>query len=122
METQTDVFEPGDYRWRGLTLTPAAVAHIRHLVEKTAGLSGIRLGVKPTGCAGFGYVLEQVTEPVTGDLLFEQDGARLWVPLGAMPYLDGTEVDYAREGLNQVFKFNNPKAQHACGCGESFGV
>ncbi|WP_336998188.1 iron-sulfur cluster assembly accessory protein, partial [Leclercia sp. M50] len=54
--------------------------------------------------------------------VFEHDGARLYVPLQAMPFIDGTEVDYVREGLNQLFKFNNPKAQNECGCGESFGV
>lgn len=56
------------------------------------------------------------------DLLFETDGARLYVPLQAMPFIDGTEVDFVREGLNQLFKFHNPKAQNECGCGESFGV
>jgi len=54
--------------------------------------------------------------------VFEHDGALLFVPLKAMPFIDGTEVDFVREGLNQIFKFNNPKAQHACGCGESFGL
>ncbi|KFC89840.1 SufA family iron-sulfur cluster assembly iron binding protein [Leclercia adecarboxylata ATCC 23216 = NBRC 102595] len=83
---------------------------------------GVRLAVKTTGCAGFGYVLDTVSEPAKDDLLFEQDGARLYVPLQAMPFIDGTEVDYVREGLNQLFKFNNPKAQNECGCGESFGV
>ncbi|MBJ3813640.1 Fe-S cluster assembly scaffold SufA [Shimwellia pseudoproteus] len=122
MTTHTEVFEPADYRWRGLTMTPAAAAHIRALAAKAPGVQGIRLGVKQSGCAGFGYVLEEVTEPAAGDLLFEQQGARLWVPLKAMPLIDGTEVDYVREGLNQIFKFNNPKAQNACGCGESFGV
>ncbi|MHA8114129.1 Fe-S cluster assembly scaffold SufA [Kosakonia cowanii] len=115
-------FNPEDFAWRGLTLTPAAAEHIRELTEKQAGLLGVRLGIKQTGCAGFGYVLETVSEPNDDDLLYESDGARLYVPLQAMPFIDGTEVDYVREGLNQIFKFNNPKAQHECGCGESFGV
>ncbi len=83
---------------------------------------GVRLGVKQTGCAGFGYVLDTVTEPEKDDLVFETDGAKLYVALQAMPFIDGTEVDYVREGLNQLFKFHNPKAQNECGCGESFGV
>ncbi len=91
---------------------------------------GVRLGVKQTGCAGFGYVLDSVSEPDKDDLLFEHDGAKLFVPLQAMPFIDGTEVDFidgtevdfVREGLNQIFKFHNPKAQNECGCGESFGV
>lgn len=67
-------------------------------------------------------ILDLTREPADDDLLFERDGAKLYVPLKAMPFIDGTTVDYVREGLNQIFKFNNPKAQHACGCGESFGV
>lgn len=68
------------------------------------------------------YVLDLVNAPDAGDLVFERDGAHLYVPLKVMPFIDGTELDYVREGLNQIFKFNNPKAQHACGCGESFGI
>ena len=65
---------------------------------------------------------KQILSLVAQDLQFTHNGATLYVPLQAMPFIDGTEVDYVREGLNQIFKFNNPKAQHACGCGESFGV
>lgn len=122
MDVQTGSFDPDDCVWRGLTLTPAAIAHIRDLVAKQPELLGIRLSIKQTGCAGFGYVLDTVTEPKPDDLVYEFNGARLWVALSAMPFIDGTEVDYVRESLNQIFKFNNPKAQHACGCGESFGV
>ncbi|WP_058909844.1 Fe-S cluster assembly scaffold SufA [Entomohabitans teleogrylli] len=120
---QAETFNPHDVvAWQGVTLTPAAAAHIRELVARQPGLLGVRLGIKQTGCAGFGYVLDSVTEAASDDLLFESQGARLWVPLQAMPFIDGTEVDYVREGLNQIFKFNNPKARHECGCGESFGV
>lgn len=122
MDVQTDNFDPKDFAWQGLTLTPAAAEHVRKLTSAQEGMSGIRLGIKQTGCAGFGYVLDTVKEPRQDDLLFEQDGARLYVPLSVMPFIDGTEVDYVREGLNQLFKFNNPKAQNECGCGESFGV
>lgn len=122
MEQHSETFDPTDFAWRGLSLTPAAAAHIRELVSKKADMLGVRLGVKQTGCAGFGYVLATVSQPEKDDLVFEQDGARLYVPLQAMPFIDGTEVDYVHEGLNQLFKFNNPKAQNECGCGESFGV
>lgn len=97
-------------------------ANVSELVAKQPGMVGVRLGVKQTGCAGFGYVLDSVSEPDKDDLLFEHDGAKLFVPLQAMPFIDGTEVDFVREGLNQIFKFHNPKAQNECGCGESFGV
>ncbi|SPX54059.1 iron binding protein SufA for iron-sulfur cluster assembly [Klebsiella pneumoniae] len=107
---------------RGLTMTPAAAAHIRDLMRKQPDKKGLRLGIKTSGCAGFGYVLEMIAEPAPDDLLFESDGAKLFAPLQAMPFIDGTELDYVREGLNEIFKFHNPKAQHECGCGESFGV
>ncbi|WP_313111146.1 Fe-S cluster assembly scaffold SufA [Pseudescherichia sp.] len=122
MELHSGTFDPNNPGWQGLTLTPAAAEHIRALTSKQPALRGVRLSIKQTGCAGFGYVLDTVTEPAKDDLLFELDGARLYVPLQAMPFIDGTTVDYVREGLNQIFKFHNPKAQHECGCGESFGV
>jgi Fe-S cluster assembly protein SufA len=88
---------------RGLTLTPAAAAHIHELVAKNPDILGLRLGVKQTGCAGFGYVLDTVTQAEKDDLVFETEGARLYVALQAMPFIDGTEVDYVREGcLNQL--------------------
>ena len=122
MELHSGTFNPNDFAWRGLTLTPAAAAHIRELVARHPDMLGVRVGVKHTRCAGFGYVLDTVKQPEKDDLLFETDGARLYVPLQAMPFIDGTEVDFVREGLNQLFKFHNPKAQNECGCGESFGV
>lgn len=122
MDLHSGTFDPKEFTWHGLTMTPAAAGHIRQLVSNQPGIQGLRLAVKQTGCAGFGYVLDTVSEPHKDDLLFDVEGARLWVPLEAMPFIDGTEVDYVREGLNQIFKFNNPKARHECGCGESFGV
>ncbi|MDX6915274.1 Fe-S cluster assembly scaffold SufA [Pectobacterium carotovorum] len=108
--------------WQGLTLTESAVKQIKNLVKQDEAVQGLRLSVKQSGCAGFGYVLDLVQEFETDDLVFERDGAKLYVPLKAMPFIDGTELDFVREGLNQIFKFNNPRAQHACGCGESFGI
>lgn len=121
MDVHSETFDPADFAWRGISMTPAAAAHVCELAIKQK-VQGIRLSVKTSGCAGFAYVLDTVTEPKDDDLLFESEGARLWVPLQAMPIIDGTEVDYVREGLNQIFKFHNPKAQHECGCGESFGL
>ncbi|MFW0767809.1 Fe-S cluster assembly scaffold SufA [Trabulsiella odontotermitis] len=122
MDVHSGTFDPNEVSWQGLTLTPTAAAHIRELVSKQPEMQGLRLGVKQTGCAGFGYVLDTVTQPEKEDLLFETDGAKLYVSRKAMPFIDGTVVDYVRDGLNQIFKFHNPKAQHECGCGESFGV
>lgn len=123
MQTDTvDTFSLEDNIWQGLTLSEAAAKHILRLVGQNADMRGLRLGVKQSGCAGFGYVIETATQPASGDLVYERDGAYLYVPLKAMPFIDGTQVDFVQEGLNHVFKFNNPKAQHACGCGESFGL
>ncbi|MGK2960018.1 MAG: Fe-S cluster assembly scaffold SufA [Candidatus Malihini olakiniferum] len=108
--------------WQGLKLTTRAAQQILRLIQSDETVKGLRLSVKQSGCAGFVYVLDLVSVPDSGDLVFEREGAHLYVPLKAMPFIDGTELDYVREGLNQIFKFNNPKAQHACGCGESFGV
>ncbi|HHK5844531.1 TPA: Fe-S cluster assembly scaffold SufA [Serratia marcescens] len=108
--------------WQGISLSDSAVRQITKLMQHDPQVKGLQLGVKQSGCAGFAYVLDLTREPADDDLLFERDGAKLYVPLKAMPFIDGTTVDYVREGLNQIFKFNNPKAQHACGCGESFGV
>ncbi|CVA78627.1 iron-sulfur cluster assembly scaffold protein [Serratia marcescens] len=108
--------------WQGISLSDSAVRQIMKLMQQDPQVKGLQLGVKQSGCAGFAYVLDLTREPADDDLLFERDGAKLYVPLKAMPFIDGTTVDYVREGLNQIFKFNNPKAQHACGCGESFGV
>ncbi|MGO2368947.1 MAG: Fe-S cluster assembly scaffold SufA [Serratia sp. (in: enterobacteria)] len=108
--------------WQGILLSDNAVQQITKLMQQDPQVKGLQLGVKQSGCAGFAYVLDLTRAPVDDDLLFERDGAKLYVPLKAMPFIDGTTVDFVREGLNQIFKFNNPKAQHACGCGESFGV
>ncbi|PLR41828.1 Fe-S cluster assembly scaffold SufA [Chimaeribacter californicus] len=108
--------------WQGLSLTDAAARQVKKLVEQDPEVQGLQLAVKQSGCAGFAYVLDLTKNPAADDLVYERDGARLYVPLKAMPFIDGTEVDFVREGLNQIFKFNNPRAQHACGCGESFGV
>ncbi|HCR6304865.1 TPA: Fe-S cluster assembly scaffold SufA, partial [Shigella flexneri] len=96
MDMHSGTFNPQDFAWQGLTLTPAAAIHIRELVAKQPGMVGVRLGVKQTGCAGFGYVLDSVSEPDKDDLLFEHDGAKLFVPLQSMPFIDGTEVDFVR--------------------------
>ena len=83
MEVQAGTFNPADFSWQGLTMTPAAAAHIRDLMRKQPDKKGLRLGIKTSGCAGFGYVLEMIAEPAADDLLFEHDGAKLWAPLQA---------------------------------------
>ncbi|HGY9610512.1 Fe-S cluster assembly scaffold SufA [Vibrio harveyi] len=116
-----DSFDPSS-SWQGLTLTDKAANQINKLLEKDESLCGLRLTIKPSGCAGYAYVLSIVDEVIADDLVYEHLGAKLFVPLDAMPYLDGTEVDFISQGLNQMFQYNNPKVQSACGCGESFNV
>ncbi|MHA7847007.1 Fe-S cluster assembly scaffold SufA [Serratia sp. D1N4] len=123
MQTEdVGMFSLADSVWQGISLSDSAVMQIIKLTQQDPQVLGLRLGVKQSGCAGFAYVLDLTREPATDDLRFERDGAVLYVPLKAMPFIDGTTVDFVRDGLNRIFKFNNPRAQNACGCGESFGV
>lgn len=103
-----------------ITLTQQAADYIRHYLEKRGRGLGLRLGVKPAGCSGMAYQLEYVDQPAADDQVFEQFGARVYVSPDHLPYLQGTELDYAREGRNEGFRFKNPNEKAACGCGESF--
>ncbi len=105
-----------------ITLTDAAVDHVKAFLAKRGKGEGLRLGVKTSGCSGLAYVLEVFDEPDDDDVVFEFDGVKVAVDPKSLVYLDGTELDYRREGLNEGFKFNNPNEQGTCGCGESFTV
>lgn len=123
MQTKdVSTFSLNDNVWQGIMLSDSAVQQIIKLMQQKPQAKGLKLGVKQSGCAGFAYVLDLSYYPADNDLLFELGGAKLYVPLKAMPFLDGTTVDFVCEGLNQMFKFNNPKAQLSCGCGESFSI
>lgn len=105
-----------------ITLTEAAARHvIRSLNKRGKGL-GVRLGIKTTGCSGLAYQLEYVDDIQPEDVVFEQHGVKLMVDPKSLAYIDGTELDFVREGLNEGFKFNNPNERDRCGCGESFRV
>jgi iron-sulfur cluster assembly protein len=106
----------------GITLTEAAATHIRKFLENRGKGVGIRLGVKTSGCSGMAYVLEFADELEDGDQVFEAHGVKVIVSPKSLVYLEGTELDFAKEGLNEGFKFNNPNVKDACGCGESFTV
>ena len=105
-----------------VTLTDAAAKHITSYLSKRGKGIGLRLGVHTTGCSGLAYKLEFADEVDGNDTEFESQGIRLFIDPKSMPYLDGTELDFGREGLNEGFKFNNPTAKSECGCGESFNV
>ncbi|MGI0115733.1 iron-sulfur cluster assembly protein IscA [Zooshikella sp. RANM57] len=105
-----------------ITMTTAAVNHISQQMANRGKGDGIRLGVKTTGCSGLAYVLEFVDDAAPEDKLYEQDGVKLYVDPKSLVYLDGTELDFVKEGLNEGFKFNNPNVKGECGCGESFSI
>ena len=103
-------------------LSEAAARHItRYLARRGKGV-GVRLGVKTTGCSGLAYKIEYADDVAPEDVVFEQHGVKILVDPKSLPYIDGTELDFVREGLNEGFKFNNPNERDRCGCGESFRV
>ena len=105
-----------------ITLTEAAARHVqRYLVKRGKGL-GVRLGVKTTGCSGLAYQLEYVDAVAQEDVVFEGHGVKVLVDPKSLAYIDGTELDFVRDGLNEGFRFNNPNERDKCGCGESFRV
>jgi len=105
-----------------ITLTEKAANHVlRYIGRRGKGL-GLRLGVRTTGCSGMAYKLEYVDEAAPDDQIFESHGVKVFVDPKSLSYIDGTELDFAREGLNEGFKFNNPNVTDECGCGESFRV
>ena len=105
-----------------ITVTPAAARHVSRYLAKRGKGYGVRLGVKTTGCSGLAYKLEYVDEPQAEDVVFEEHGVRVLVDPKSLAYIDGTELDFVREGLNEGFRFNNPNERDRCGCGESFRV
>ena len=105
-----------------ITMTPAARGHVSGFIENRGAGMGIRLAVRTTGCSGMGYVLEFADEVAEQDTVFDIDGLRVIIDPKSLVYLDGTELDFVKEGLNEGLKFNNPNARSECGCGESFSV
>jgi iron-sulfur cluster assembly protein len=105
-----------------VTVTPKAAAQIRKALSKRGGGVGLRVAIKTSGCSGYAYALEFADETTAQDLAFESEGVQVLVDAVSLPMIDGTQLDWVREGLNEGFKFNNPKASATCGCGESFKV
>ncbi|WP_070962961.1 iron-sulfur cluster assembly accessory protein [Vibrio sonorensis] len=108
-----------DMEWKGVKLTEAAAARINQL---TKGSQHFLIDVKPSGCTGFAYDVKLVETPDADALSYQSFDTTFYVALKAMPMVDGTEVDFVREGLNQSFVYHNPNVKNLCGCGESFGV
>ncbi len=103
-------------------LTEAAARHIQRYIGRRGKGVGVRLGVKTTGCSGLAYKIEFADDIAPEDIVFEQLGVKILVDPKSLPYIDGTELDFVREGLNEGFKFNNANERDRCGCGESFRI
>ncbi|VAW76414.1 Iron-sulfur cluster assembly iron binding protein IscA [hydrothermal vent metagenome] len=105
-----------------VTLTEAAAERVKSFLEQRGKGVGLRLGVRTSGCSGMAYVLEFVDEIDDTDTVFEERGVKVIVDPKSLLYIDGTELDFGKEGLNEGFKFNNPNVKDECGCGESFTI
>lgn len=106
----------------GITLSDSAADRVKRFLTNRGKGVGLRLGVKTSGCSGMAYVLEFVDEVNGEDQVFDDKGVKVIIDAKSLAYLEGTELDFVKEGLNEGFKFNNPNVKDACGCGESFTV
>ena len=105
-----------------MTLTPAAATHVAGFLANRGKGDGVRVAVKTSGCSGLAYVLEFVDGADSADQVFESHGVKIYVDPKSLVYLDGTEMDFVKEGLNEGYKFTNPNQKGECGCGESFTI
>lgn len=105
-----------------ITLTEPAADRVRSYLQARGKGLGLRVGVKKTGCNGFAYVVNYADEIDAGDVVFEEHGVRVVVDPKSLELIDGTQVDFVKEGLNEAFRFRNPNVTGECGCGESFSV
>ncbi len=105
-----------------ISLTESAANRVKNFLQKRGKGVGVRLGIKTTGCSGMAYTIEFADEVEDTDEVFEEKGVKVIINPKSLVYLDGTELDFAKEGLNEGFKFNNPNEKDRCGCGESFTV
>ncbi len=105
-----------------ISLTDNAATRVRNYLDRRGSGVGLRLGVRKTGCNGFSYVIDYADRVETDDAVFEQDGLKVIVDNDSLALLDGTQVDFVQDGLNEMFRFSNPNVVGECGCGESFNV
>ena len=105
-----------------ISLTESAATRVKSFLAARGSGIGLRLGVRKTGCSGFAYVINYADAPDAGEAVFEDHGVRIFVDLMSLKLIDGTVVDFVKEGLNEAFRFRNPNVKGECGCGESFSV
>ncbi|MFT8229639.1 MAG: iron-sulfur cluster assembly accessory protein [Enterobacterales bacterium] len=110
--------------YKGISITDKFADHIRFFINKNKTI-GFKITLNNSGCAGLSYMLKKIdfeSEIKSNDLLFTYEDIKIYIPLKIMSLIDGTEIDYIKDGLNYILKFNNPKAKNICGCGESFSI
>jgi len=105
-----------------ISLTESAALRVRSYLQKRGRGVGLRIGVKRTGCSGWAYLIDYADEVESNDIVFEDGDVKVIVDSKSLALIDGTEVDYVKDGLNEAFKFRNPNVKGECGCGESFNV
>jgi iron-sulfur cluster assembly protein len=105
-----------------ISLTQSAATRVKTFLTSRGRGVGLRLGVRKTGCSGFAYVVNYADEVTPGDLMFEDHGVKVFVDPSSLSLIDGTVVDFVKQGLNEAFRFSNPNVKGECGCGESFSV
>ena len=105
-----------------ISLTQSAATRVRSFLEKRGRGVGLRIGVRKSGCSGYAYTIDYADEIDAGDVVFDRDGVKVIVDPKSLGLIDGTEVDFVKDGLNEAFKFRNPNVKGECGCGESFTV
>lgn len=105
-----------------ISLTENASERVRDYIARRGHGLGLRVGIRKTGCSGYAYVVDYADSVEANDVVFEQDDIKVVVDTKALEFIDGTEVDFVKEGLSEAFKFRNPKVKGECGCGESFSV
>jgi iron-sulfur cluster assembly protein len=105
-----------------ISLTNAAAERVKSFLHRRGHGVGLRIGVKKTGCSGFAYVINYADDVHNNDIVFEEQGVKVIVDRESLGYIDGTQVDFVKQGLNEAFRFRNPNVKGECGCGESFTV
>ena len=105
-----------------VNLTDAAAERVKRFMLERGSGEGLRVAIKTTGCSGFAYVVDVADAIGNGDRVFESHGVKVIIDADSLSYLDGTTIDFSREGLNEGFSYDNPNVKSLCGCGESFGV
>jgi iron-sulfur cluster assembly protein len=104
-----------------VSLTEPAAARVQHFLEQRGGGVGLRFGVRTSGCSGFAYVVDFADDVAGDDHIYESNGVKILVDEKSLPFIDGTCIDFRREGLNETFVYENPNVKSECGCGESIG-